>query len=318
MKMKTLKAGTLALGLTLCMGMTAFAGQWNQDTTGWRYSENGADAAATWVKDGGRWYHLGNDGYMNTGWFQDSNGAWYYLNTVSNGTKGAMFTGWVNVDGTWFFLDSTGAMQSGWVQVNGKAYYLNPVSDGTKGSMKTGSVVIDGKTYNFAASGELNGTAPSIASNKKFDSNGYRVYDTSDDSDDETETVRDVKKEVSNAVNNINNKPEIKEVLEVQFGTEDTEVVVAVADETASAKALSETMVSTVTPMLKGAAEVQYQGGEPMTEAEAKDKLNARLAMMTKDETIGDYIGRTYTVDVVYADGSTASYTVTVTADGVE
>lgn len=65
------------------------------------------------------WYHFGADGYMDTGWFKDTDGNWYYLNQASDGTRGAMKTGWFkDVDGNW--------------------YYLNPVSDGTQGAMKTG------------------------------------------------------------------------------------------------------------------------------------------------------------------------------------
>ena len=65
------------------------------------------------------WYHFGADGYMDTGWFKDADGNWYYLNPASDGTQGAMKTGWFkDTDGNW--------------------YYLNPVSDGTKGAMKTG------------------------------------------------------------------------------------------------------------------------------------------------------------------------------------
>ena len=65
------------------------------------------------------WYHFGADGYMDTGWFKDTDGNWYYLNPVSDGTRGAMKTGWLkDADGSW--------------------YYLNPVSDGTQGAMKTG------------------------------------------------------------------------------------------------------------------------------------------------------------------------------------
>ena len=65
------------------------------------------------------WYHFGVDGYMDTGWFKDADGNWYYLNQESDGTQGTMKTGWFkDVDGNW--------------------YYLNPVSDGTQGAMKTG------------------------------------------------------------------------------------------------------------------------------------------------------------------------------------
>lgn len=65
------------------------------------------------------WYHFGADGYMDTGWFKDADGNWYYLNQASDGTRGTMKTGWFkDTDGNW--------------------YYLNPVSDGTRGAMKTG------------------------------------------------------------------------------------------------------------------------------------------------------------------------------------
>ena len=34
------------------------------------------------------WYHFGADGYMDTGWFKDTDGNWYYLNQASDGTQG--------------------------------------------------------------------------------------------------------------------------------------------------------------------------------------------------------------------------------------
>lgn len=91
------------------------------------------------------WYHFGADGYMDTGWFKDADGNWYYLNQASDGTQGAMKTGWFkDTDGNWYYLNpvsdgTRGAMKTGWFKdVDGKWYYLNPVSDGTQGAMKTG------------------------------------------------------------------------------------------------------------------------------------------------------------------------------------
>ena len=91
------------------------------------------------------WYHFGADGYMDTGWFKDADGNWYYLNPASDGTQGAMKTGWFkDTDGNWYYLNpvsdgTRGAMKTGWFKdVDGKWYYLNPVSDGTQGAMKTG------------------------------------------------------------------------------------------------------------------------------------------------------------------------------------
>ena len=91
------------------------------------------------------WYHFGADGYMDTGWFKDADGNWYYLNPASDGTQGAMKTGWFkDTDGNWYYLNpvsdgTRGAMKTGWFKdVDGNSYYLNPVSDGTRGAMKTG------------------------------------------------------------------------------------------------------------------------------------------------------------------------------------
>ena len=91
------------------------------------------------------WYHFGADGYMDTGWFKDADGNWYYLDPVSDGAQGAMKTGWLkDADGNWYYLNpvsdgTRGAMKTGWFKdVDGNWYYLNPVSDGTKGAMKTG------------------------------------------------------------------------------------------------------------------------------------------------------------------------------------
>ena len=60
------------------------------------------------------WFYFDANGFMYTGWLQEpGTGHWFFLQTESNGTRGAMFTGWHNIDG-----------------VN---YYFNEVSDGTRG-----------------------------------------------------------------------------------------------------------------------------------------------------------------------------------------
>lgn len=91
------------------------------------------------------WYHFGADGYMDTGWFKDADGNWYYLNQASDGTQGTMKTGWFkDTDGNWYYLNpvsdgTRGAMKTGWFKdVDENWYYLNPISDGTQGAMKTG------------------------------------------------------------------------------------------------------------------------------------------------------------------------------------
>lgn len=116
----------------------------------WRYYDSdGRRVSNAWkqITDNGmmNWYHFGADGYMDTGWFKDADGNWYYLDPVSDGAQGTMKTGWFkDTDGNWYYLNpvsdgTRGAMKTGWFKdVDGNWYYLNPVSDGTQGAMKTG------------------------------------------------------------------------------------------------------------------------------------------------------------------------------------
>lgn len=116
----------------------------------WRYYDSdGRRVSNAWkqITDNGmmNWYHFGADGYMDTGWFKDADGNWYYLDPVSDGAQGTMKIGWFkDTDGNWYYLNpvsdgTRGAMKTGWFKdVDGNWYYLNPVSDGTQGAMKTG------------------------------------------------------------------------------------------------------------------------------------------------------------------------------------
>ena len=61
---------------------------------------------------------------MVTGWYTDGAGTTYYLNPLSDNTKGRMVTGWL--------------------QINGKYYYFNDESDGTRGKMYRNTMTPDG------------------------------------------------------------------------------------------------------------------------------------------------------------------------------
>ena len=56
---------------------------------------------------------------MLTGWFQDKDGSWYYLNAASDGSLGKMVTGWHE-------------------DPDGNKYYLNPDPETGMGRMMTG------------------------------------------------------------------------------------------------------------------------------------------------------------------------------------
>ena len=105
----------------------------NEGTAGWRYYDSSTSYARnTWrqVNENGilTWYHFGTDGYMNIGWFLDTDGSWYYLNPLSDGTKGAMRTDWYtdSLDGHRYYLDPvSGRMAIGWTLIDGVWYYFN-------------------------------------------------------------------------------------------------------------------------------------------------------------------------------------------------
>lgn len=94
-------------------------GKWLQDEHGWwyQYSDN------SWPKNGwaqleynnkSDWYYFDETGYMVTGWVTWE-GRSYYMNPVSDGTKGRMIIGWSFIDGNW--------------------YYFNEASDGPQGAL---------------------------------------------------------------------------------------------------------------------------------------------------------------------------------------
>lgn len=95
-------------------------GSWVLDSTEWWFQrKDGSYPVSCWQQltynGTSEWYHFDDKGYMQTGWFMDTDGNRYYLHAVSDGTRGRMYTGWNLIDGVW--------------------YYFNPVSDGTRGAL---------------------------------------------------------------------------------------------------------------------------------------------------------------------------------------
>ena len=132
-------------------------GEWEKLPEGWVFCyTDGSRAKNTWdylyygVTGRTDWYRFGEDEYMKTGWYQDGDGSWYFLHTISDGTLGHMHTGWhLDGDGHWYYLNPVsdghrGAMFTDWHLIDGKWYYFNPVSDGTKGAMYAGRETPDG------------------------------------------------------------------------------------------------------------------------------------------------------------------------------
>ena len=79
-------------------------------------------------------YHFADDAIMDSGWFKDVDGTWYFLCTTHDGWFGRAMMGWHHdeSDGRWYYLNTvTGAMQINWQFVNGRWYFLNPVTPRT-------------------------------------------------------------------------------------------------------------------------------------------------------------------------------------------
>lgn len=70
------------------------------------------------------WFLFDMDGYMVTGWYTDGAGDTYYLNPLSDNTKGRMMTDWLLIEG--------------------KYYYFNEEPDGTRGKLYRNTATPDG------------------------------------------------------------------------------------------------------------------------------------------------------------------------------
>lgn len=88
-----------------------------------------AFGANGWQNENGNWYHITNE-VRDTGWLQESEDAWYYLNRAGEGTEGQMRYGWYQDSaGDWYFLSTShdgtfGKALTGWVWVDGYCYYF--------------------------------------------------------------------------------------------------------------------------------------------------------------------------------------------------
>lgn len=108
--MKKIIAGALCTMFLLSNSIIAFAGQWEQDSHGWKYktSDDWYVSNQFFSPNSGGHYHFGNDEYMTVGWVQDR-GKWYYLDPNDGGNmatnkslvlNGVNYT--FNQKGEWF------------------------------------------------------------------------------------------------------------------------------------------------------------------------------------------------------------------------
>ena len=131
------------------------SGTWIQNGEGrWLFSDGTRTYAGEWAAvhnpyaDSSRgqssfdWFRFGADGFMVTGWYLDADGNWYYLNPVSDNTKGRMAVGW------------------NWIPGEGgqlRCYYFHEISDGTRGALFRNGITPDGYEVDTQGAWTVNG-----------------------------------------------------------------------------------------------------------------------------------------------------------------
>ena len=71
---------------------------------GWQYIPFGNSFA---------WYHFSPEGWMDTGWYHDTDNNDYFLHPVADGTRGYMYTGTHNLNGQTFKFEETAGQLQG-------------------------------------------------------------------------------------------------------------------------------------------------------------------------------------------------------------
>ena len=109
-----------------------FATGWQNFGGTWYYFDASGKMVTGKVKDGNSTYVMDEEGaYVASGWNQDANGNWQYVE------NGAMVTGWRQIGGKWYYFDD------GWY-VNNWAEYDEDLGwkQYTGGDMATGAAAI--------------------------------------------------------------------------------------------------------------------------------------------------------------------------------
>lgn len=140
--MKKPKLLVTALFLSSVMATTTLAGDWNNALGPKQYRKDDQTlATAEWIHHDDAWYHFDSDGYVQTGWFQDAKG-------------------------TWYFSRYDGVMQIGLIKVNMDVYYLDE-----SGALFEGEKEVYGNIYVFTENG-VDGRAPGVSEERTFGING--------------------------------------------------------------------------------------------------------------------------------------------------
>ncbi len=134
-------------------GAPLTTGSWKQENGAWKFHDPDQNAYTGWILTTSGWYYMDPfHGKMVTGW-KKINGVWYHFETQKEENEGKMDTGWYQEkDGNWYFFDNRsgqkteGAMITGWNWIDGKCYYFSETDD--LGAMYTDTITPDGFSVN--------------------------------------------------------------------------------------------------------------------------------------------------------------------------
>lgn len=142
-----LRIPVIAVGLSVFLSGTAFAGQWLQNQGGWSYQQDDGNIIKEgWFTDvDGKVYNF-NGGIGRKGFYKE-NDKWYYFNQNSS----ELSAGFVVDSGKTYFINRGGVMQTGWFKVNNDWYYADTDGSVLKNMLKD----INGDKYFFKENGAM-------------------------------------------------------------------------------------------------------------------------------------------------------------------
>lgn len=112
LKLTKLIMSLLVVALVLPLNSVGANAEWKQDSNGW-WNTEGNSWSVGWRLVDEKWYFFGQDGYMKTGWIQDSNGKWYYLNSDGSMANNTTIDGYtIGSDGAWIQRTQNNSQQS--------------------------------------------------------------------------------------------------------------------------------------------------------------------------------------------------------------
>ncbi len=218
---KTAAACFCMAGITLCQPFMSH-GAWQLRGSKWQYKPEGSSEMlrSVWHQTDHEWYRFDSSGFMAEGWYLDTDGRWYFLNPISDGTKGRMMTGWQWIDGYCYYLNPKssrshplGAMYAGertpdgyqvdesgaWTDENGIPVFISGKGIITKAQGNRKISESTGKTSGNSGSGsvrrssgkgsptDMNGSGTTTAGNEENRKNDNKIQ--SDESCGDTENT---------------------------------------------------------------------------------------------------------------------------------